>query len=267
MVATRETPDLVPEQPDWLQRQEDTKAVTTNRNINDIYWAKGPREADPGWIIVGPSAEMGSNGRPITTQAEAWIRKGRTPLIEYSFTNRVSPKTGQRETLDPSVNGGDRLSTPDRWYWLFRNGGAHLFPIEQIVAHHWHITPPYGLPKSVFPQLDEYDVPSPFYCPACAGSAPPKNSAEEVIQHLMISHRMTLPQARDLETQSHGFVDQPVGSSGLAIRRKAQRIEHAAETQAEAPLPVAQGTGKQICNACGEEIPGKLKDHVCTDSA
>src|SRR3990167_632194 len=136
------TPDLVPVPPDWLTRQEETKGATANRNIHDIYWQKGPKEADPGWIIVGPSAQSLPNGRLITTQAEAWIRKGRVPLTEYSYTNKVSPKTGQRETLNPSKDSGDRLNTPDRWYWLFRNGGAHLFPIEQIVSHHWPITPP-----------------------------------------------------------------------------------------------------------------------------
>lgn len=221
MVATRiDSP--VP--PDWMERRTAQRPAQTNRNINDIYWRK-----PDGWIVTGPSAVPGPDGRPLTRQAESLMRKGWTPLIEYSYTDKVSPKTGQRETLDPSKDDGDRLGTPDRYFWLFRNGGAHLFSIEQIVAHHWHITPPFGLSKTVFPQLSEWDVPDPYWCPACAGERPPKNSPEEVVRHLMIQHSQTLVQVRDLQQATHDFRDKPIGAAGLAIRRRVEASEAASE--------------------------------------
>lgn len=253
-----EDPNIVPVPPEWLRRQHEQRPANANRNINDIYWRK-----PDGWIVVGPSAVKGANGRPLTTQAEGLIRKGWEPLIDYSYTDRVSPVTGQRDTIEVSA---DRLGTEDRYYWLFANGGAHLFSIEQIVEHHWHIKPPFGLPKSVFPQLEEWEVPEPYFCPACPGERPPKNSTEQVTTHLMVEHRMTIQQARDLEQGSNGFRDRPAARTGLAIRRKAEQIERENEAAGIAegmPSPDQPKGKRNICNQCGEAITGKLADHTC----
>lgn len=260
-INREQTPDLIPVPPEWMARQQQANAPNQNRNINDIYWQKGPHEADPGWIIVGPSAIVGAEGRPITRQAESWIRKGRVPLIDYSFTDRISPRTGQKETIETNT---DRLNSTDRYYWFFRNGGAHLFPIEQIVAHHWHITPPFGLSKEVFPQLLEWDVPEPYYCPACPGSRPNKNSVEEVIQHLMVEHRQTLIQARDLQQSTHDFRDRPSGGAGLAIRRKVRAQEGSSEPSEIERLnnegvPDVAAPKLIICDVCGERFKDGLE--------
>ena len=247
-MVTEAAPNIVPVTPDWMERNTTAGSV---RNINDIYWKRGPNESSPGWILVGPNAIPGPDGRPLTAQAETWKRKGRTPLIEYSYTDEVSPITGKRETIETAKN---RLNTEWKWYWLFKNGGAHLFPIDQIVSYHWHIKPPYGLDKSVFPQLEEYDVPEPLWCAACPGERPPKNSQEELVTHAMVHHRMTEPQARDLlKYASHP----PVGAAGLNIRRKAQKIEEDAKDAGISPtdmpspdLPVA----KPRCNFCGADF-------------
>lgn len=248
---------MMPKVPEWMdQKSRDRGAV----NINDIYWKRSEKEENAGWLLVGPSAEPGPDGRPLTRQAETWIRKGRTPLVEYSYTDRTY-RNGDRQTIETSK---DRLNTEWRWYWLFRNGGAHLFPIDQIVAYHWHINPPYGLSREVFPQLREWDVPNPLWCAACPGRMAPKNSEEELVTHAMIAHRMTEPQARDLLK----YADKPpVGSQGLRIRRKAQAIETKAEEAGIAPLnmpspeAIAQPS-KSICNFCAEEIdPRGLKTH------
>ena len=254
--AIREdTPDLIPVPPDWLRQRESQAPANANVNINDVYWRK-----PDGWIVVGPSAVQGADGRPLTRQAEGLMRRGWTPLVEYSYTNRISSKTGQRETIETTL---DKLNTPDRYYWLFKNGGAHLFTIEQIVEHHWHITPPYGLPKRVFPQLDEWDVPEPYWCPACPGNRPPKNSEEQVLQHLMVEHRMTLVQARDLQTSTNGFRAEPRPATGINIRRRAQRIERTAEEREDLPSPDQPRAHIQICNNCGAQINGPLASHVC----
>lgn len=244
------TPDLIPVPPSWMARQDQAGGPSTNANINDVYWQK-----PDGYIITGPSAEIGPNGRPITAQAEGLIRRGWKPLVEYSYTNRVNSKTGHRETIE--VNA-DKLNSPDRYYWLFANGGAHLFPIEQIVEHHWHINPPYGLKKEVFPQLQEWDVPDPYWCPACTGEKPCKNSEEQVSTHLMVEHRMTINQVRDLQTATNNFTDKPRGSAGVAIRRKAQQQEAAVTKQEAAPSPSLPVARLIICDSCGESFPDGL---------
>lgn len=264
---TERTPNLVPVPPDWMQRQGQ-QGRRTDRNINDIYWKRSERESSPGWIIVGPSAIEGADGRPLTRQAERWIRKGRIPLIEYSYTDRISPITGHRETIETAA---DRLTTDARYYWFFRNGGAHLFPIEQIVEHHWHITPPFGLSRDVFPQLREWDVPEAVWCGACAAPTAPLNSEEELVTHLLITHRMTLPQAREL-MDSYNVHERPRGQRGLVLRRKAEVIEQ------QAPPPVVEASPDQpkprliVCDNCGERFETGLdkarhvKNKVCLAS-
>lgn len=264
-VAER-TPNLIPVPPEWLEKQGQ-RGPNTNRNINDCYWKKGPHDSDPGWIIVGPSAQPGPDGRPLTRHAEKWMRQGREPLVEYSFTNRVSPRTGQRETIETNA---DRLTTEDRYYWLFANGGAHLFPIEQIVAHHWHINPPFGLSTDAFPQLDEWEVPEAVWCGACAGEQAPRNSEEELVSHLLISHRMTLPQARDL-IASYDIHSKPRGARGVTLRRKAQGIERQVEKQEQEAKP--KRARLIICDLCGEQFRDGLskgrhmKQHLGREAA
>lgn len=260
----RPTPGLVA--PDWLRRQQEQRPASNNVNINDIYWRKPVQPGDTaGYIVVGPSAIPGPDGRPLTVQAEARVRKGWEPLIAYSYTNRVSSKTQQRETIESTQ---DRLATPDWAYWLFVNGGAHLFPIEQIVEHHWHLQPPYypaGTPaEDVFPQLADWEVPGAFWCPACPGSAPPKNSEEQVSTHLILQHSMTSVQVNDLYEQTAGFTNPAHTSGGIRLRRKLVETEMRAEQQRNAPSPELQARPSvQICNNCGERISGLLRDHEC----
>ena len=259
MVTAFPQDKIVPVPPEWLRRQEERQPANVNRNINDIYWRK-----PDGWIVVGPSAVIGANGRPVTAQAESLIRKGWTPLIEYSYTNRVSAKTGQRDTIELSR---DRLGTTDRYYWLFANGGAHLFTINQIVEHHWHITPPFGLPLSVFPQLAEWEVPIAYYCPSCGPDRAPMNSAGQVSKHLVVFHGLTSMQVNALQQQSDDFTVKPIGDSGIILRRKVQQME--AENpppQGFVPSPDLPKAQFLICNACGEAITGKLADHQCAAS-
>lgn len=256
--------DTLPiETPAWMDAQTTARGAV---NINDIYWKRSEKEESPGWILVGPSAERDAMGRTLTAQAESWMRKGRVPLIEYSYTSRLY-KNGERHTIETNA---DRLNTEWRWWWLFKNGGAHLFPIEQIVAYHWHVKPPYGLPLSVFPQLAEWDVPAPRYCAACPGTRAPRNSDEELVTHAMIAHRMTEPQARDLLKYA---ASPPVGSGGLEIRRKAVVIEEAAKAAGivpiEMPSPDLPQATRFICNYCGSELKnlaGQLShERNCTD--
>lgn len=237
MVSTVEAPPPAPIPAGWMNQRPTT---ARNRNINPIYWKKADWEG--GWIIVGPGLE--------TAQADRWQKKGRKPLLEYSYTDKVNPRTQIRETIELNA---DRLGSTYRWYWLFKNGGAKVFPIEQIVAYHWHIEPPYGLPKSVFPQLEEWDVPEPFWCAACPGKINPLNSESELLTHAMITHRMTLQQARDLLPFAH---ERPRDRGAvLAIRKKVKAIE--AEVVARENRPGPKPKKAVICD-CGEPFPNGL---------
>lgn len=249
--AFAETPNLVPVPPDWLERKA-AQPGYSNRNINDIFWKKGPREADPGYIIVGPSTIKDNAGRYVMGQAERWLRKGRIPLYEYSLTTRLD-KNGVRETIETNA---DKLTTSDRYYWLFANGGAHLFPVEQIVEHHWHINPPFGLTVDAFPQLAEWEMPSPYWCAACPTPNVPLNSEEQLITHLVVGHRQTIVQARDL-IASYDPTVRPRGRSGLQLRRKAQEQEQVAAALDDAPLEQV-ATRRYICDTCGTEFSAAI---------
>lgn len=244
---TEQTPNLIPVPPDWVERRAASPNYT-NRNINDIFWKKGPREADPGWIVVGPSTIKDLAGKYVMGQAERWLRKGRVPLYEYSVTNRVD-KNGAKETIETNL---DHLGTTARFYWLFVNGGAGLFPIEQIIEHHWHITPPFGLTTDVFPQLREWEAPEPWWCAACASPTVPLNSEEQLVTHLQIGHRQTLVQARDL-VRSYDPHERPRGRQGLQLRRRAQVVEDAIEKQESKPV---EQVAKRlvICDDCGAQF-------------
>lgn len=159
-------------------------------NINNIYWKKAPWEDEAGYVIVGHGLA--------TEQSQHWIDKGRVPLEEYSFTDATT-RDGRQLTIEWNR---DHLKEEGLFYWLFRNGGAHLFPIEQVVEMHWHVEPPYGLPAEVFPQLQEYDVPAPLWCPQCA-SPNIKNSEMELIQHAMVAHELDYQHAEALVSKAH----------------------------------------------------------------
>lgn len=150
-------------------------------NIDNIYWKKGPNENEPGYIIVGPGLE--------TRQADRWRRGGRIPLKEYSYTDRISPRTGERYTIEYNRDGLQDSQGDTTWmyYWFFKNGGAPLFPVEQILEQKWHIFPPMGMSVDVFPQLQEYEIPEPFWCSLCTKDNPFLTEAT-LVKHGIVGH-------------------------------------------------------------------------------
>lgn len=253
-MSDAETPVLEP-----VLEKTPLQPTAANRNINECYWRKATWEQDPGWIIVGPGPE--------TAQAQRWQSHGREALIELSLTDRVSPKTRQRERIDYST---DNLAR-NRYYWLFKNGGAKEFPISQIVAFKWHIKPPYGMSKEAFPQLEEYELPDPWWCALCPPQAMPKNSATELLTHLAVGHKLPLAEAKPLLADAS---KPPLSGGGLVIRKKLTPKEKVAEEkerqEVAAKAEVEVGDFKDptkgrltVCNSCGEQIAGKLADHNC----
>lgn len=248
-----DTPVMEPQSP-----YKKSAPRSDNRNIPNCYWRKGPEESTPGWIIVGPGEE--------TTQANHWKEKGRQALPQYSLTDRKSPKTGEIEPIEFAEDGLDRF----RFYWFFKNGGAKEFPIEQIVEYKWHISPPYGLSADAFPQLEEYELPTPLWCAVCPPSKSPFNSPAQIIQHGMINHQLGIQEARALLEDAAT----PPAAGGLApvIRKKADATPaKEAKRKAEGERLVAEagdvkvgGATLPICNNCGAKIDGKLAEHQCS---
>lgn len=242
----QEAKQLTPESP----FKKDTVAVSQNRNIPNCYWRK-----EDGWIVVGAG--------PDTAQGKRWKDGGREPLVSLSITDRFSPKTNLPERIEYAE---DKLAT-EPYYWLFQNGGAKEFTIQQIVEHHWHITPPYGLSTDVFPQLKEWDVPDPLWCHVCPAGKPPFNSIPQIIQHGQIAHKMSRPEVQSLlETAK----EKPLGTGGLApvLRRKDESPKAKAERKAFAKEAVKEAgdatkSNLNVCHACGNEIEGKLAEHQC----
>lgn len=132
------------------------KRAAARGEIPGIYW----RRRD-GWIVFGPG--LG------TAQAETWRGKGYEALPEYG-------KQPYR----------DEHRQPYRL--ILQAGGSHEFPIEQIVQHHWHDAPPYGLSKKSFPQLKQYQIPEPVYCDECT---PERRFAfaKHLRRHAQIAHK------------------------------------------------------------------------------
>jgi hypothetical protein len=91
---------------------------------------------------------------------------------------------------------------------LFLRGGAHLLPVEQVVAMGFHNSPPLvptcglalgpthqnhtracwiGAQPVTFPQLDGLDLPGPQHCEYCDRSDLPTPAAKE--QHIKVMHK------------------------------------------------------------------------------
>ena len=114
------------------------------------YWRK-----KDGRIITGPE--------PRETLYATYQRKGYKPLPEYGFL----PTPG---SATPCCKG--KFMRTEQFHVLLARGGAKEFPIEQIIAAGWHITPPviHGtvikfpqLRNIVIEQADCDECDKPFY--------------------------------------------------------------------------------------------------------
>ena len=107
-----------------------------------------------GWIVVQSTTPANK---------EATIYKGGSFLPQYGeFTNGTNePRAGQKERDDKGMPWNPAV---EPWRLILQRGGAKEFPIDQILAYHWHINPPYR--EAVFPQLEGVDV-TDYFCPEC----------------------------------------------------------------------------------------------------
>lgn len=135
-------------------------------------------------------------------------------------------------------------SAREPWRVLFQNDGEAEFPITQLIAYGWDITPPYN--EVTFPQLAGIDVPR-FLCPEC--NLRPVAKAQHLMQHLVIGHsylrRDVLDYGKEAGidfTRVMGADEQSVSLEAAAPRLKERELTPTAAVAAPLSPPKPQLT-------------------------
>lgn len=164
---------------------------TSGKSGKWCYWKKaetfvdGVPAPDAGWIIVAPAW-------PSETMRQ--LDKGMTPLRRYGeFTLNQAQENWRVHH--------------ESFRRIFQLGGAHEFPVEQIVQFNWHRRPPYR--GVTFNQLTGIEIPD-FACPVC----PNRHfaTAENLQSHERVMHsedRQNNNLARTLATTT-GQMNEPL---------------------------------------------------------
>ena len=105
-----------------------------------------------GWIVIQSTTPANK---------EATVYKGGEFLIRYGeFANGTSGgKPKEKDDRGFLWNPAD-----EPWRLIFQRGGAREFPVDQVLAYHWHLNPPYR--EVTFPQIEDIDV-TDYFCPEC----------------------------------------------------------------------------------------------------
>ena len=139
------------------------RASTQKTPLGNFMYYKKP----DGWIIPAQSSPNYFAGK---------LARGFTPLPQYG-------------TYTPGEQSEDTHGVPfdahvEMWRVIFQKNGAEAFPIDQIIAYHWHLSPPYA--GITFPQMEGVEVPQ-LDCPEC--DIPPCHDVSDLATHLRIRHK------------------------------------------------------------------------------
>ena len=121
-------------------------------------------------------------------------------LLEYGEFI-MSPPGGAPKSKDARDVDWNPFEEP--WLKILQMGGAKEFPIDQVIALHWHIRPPYR--GVTFPQIDQpvHD----FQCPECVkpvvfSSTNRREAARQLRVHLVSKideqHKYTVADLKEL---------------------------------------------------------------------
>ena len=177
-----------------------------------MYWRRPVRPGDPlsGWITIGPGGATPRGARD-TGSYNLYLKKGFQPITKYGYINPPSSEKG--------------------WYdfiHLIRQGGAHEFPVSQILAYRWHIHPP--VPGVKFPQLEEVaDAIQHAVCPQCDFDvwAPPDDASigNRLFEHLWQVHGFDPEDAEEfVHKQGFTYVRQQI-TDEETVRRNVKAAE------------------------------------------
>lgn len=107
-----------------------------------------------GWIVLAPTSPSNRSG---------YEYKGFTLLPQYGeFRNGTNEPQAKKKERDDRGNPWNPAVEP--WRLIFQRDGAKEFTVEQIIAFHWHLTPPYR--EVSFPQLEGVEI-TVYPCPEC----------------------------------------------------------------------------------------------------
>ena len=207
------------------------------------YYRRAPSGPRGGWIMaIGawPSfrSDMEYKGNIFLQRYGTWVMPG--------------PGAGSTVTDLKGVrfNPGD-----EPWRLIFQHGGAHEFPLSQIIAYRWHITPPYR--EVVFPQLEGVKVYD-LFCPECETgtfSSVVQGEAVDMLRQHLVSKVNTSHQYRPEDFRALG---EEYGIDFFAPRRGRRDASTGslAPEPVETPAFVAEATIFR-CNDCGEEFAAR----------
>jgi hypothetical protein len=141
------------------------RASTQKTPLGDFMYYKKP----DGWIVPAQSAPNYFAGK---------LARGFTPLPQYgTFT------PGE---MSEDVRGMPFDAHSEMWRVIFQKNGAEAFPVDQIIAYNWHLSPPYA--GVIFPQMEGVEVPE-LDCPEC--EILPCHDIADLATHLRIRHGYT----------------------------------------------------------------------------
>lgn len=177
-----------------------------------------------GWVVVASTTPSNRSD---------YEYKGFTFMPQYGeFRNGTNEARAAQ--LEHDDRGMPWNPAVEPWRLIFQRQGAKEFPIEQIIAHRWHLTPPYR--EVAFPQLEGVEIVN-YFCPECDkgvfSSVNANEAAEQLRTHLTCGtnnrHSYTPTDLRELGKElTINFESARVGR----IERQAPSIQ---EAPAEAP--------------------------------
>lgn len=201
-----------------------------------------------GWIVVAATTPS-NRGH--------YEYKGFRFLPQYGeFVNG----TFYGEAKERDARGVPWNPADEPWRLLFQKGGAKEFCPDQIIAHRWHIRPPYK--EVTFPQLEGADI-TDVPCPECdkfvACALRPQEATRMLKTHLMSKiderHEYTVSDLRELGKE---------WELNFETSRTRHIQKEAPAKSVEEPLPEALAPGEAKLNrefqcSCGWAPPTTVK--------
>lgn len=219
-------------------------------NAQFMYYRKPADCGEPGYIFI-------ESAHPYEYQARR--RMGCVPLDQYGTFEDISQKVSEFPG-EQVLRGAKWDIHREAFRRILARGGAHEFPVAQVLELRWHLKPPY--PGVTFPQLEGVEIKS-FRCSYCAQQF---TELLHLQKHEQVTHKDTSQQtqmARHLARANTGVLKQVIEQQTELLEKQqtladkqastdnrlAQALEVIAASQAMlaqllVPQPVAPATKK-----------------------
>lgn len=230
----QEAPSLYP--------QPVERTTPPGRGVHGYY-----RRLSDGWIITGaawPSARADK-------EFKGFEFLSRMPTFVMTFGDNVE------ESSFRDLSGRKFLPHLEPWRLIMQHPeGPGLFPVSQIIAHRWHIRPPYREVR--FKQLEGVKVYD-LFCPECDKGLFASDSEQEAIENLRIHLTSRINDQHSYRPEDLRALGQEYGIDFFAPRRgrKLVRLESPVIKAQPEPTEVTPSEAF-VCPDCGEEFGVKI---------